>query len=141
MKVLLSTLIVISTLLQAETRKPSHGGAFTAGFINTEKNTASSSQAVTEETASGGITTLPDSYPENFQRLGVIDNIHFQQRLITANEFTYLAASIMPIYSLDGSRLPFSKLTANTQIGFTFIRDKNIITTIWVLPDNYSNSE
>lgn len=144
--ILLSTLLTTATLLQAAQKKPDYGGAFTAGFNKTENKTLPASQSnpqskpVDESKSSNTITTLPESYPESFQRIGYIDSIHDQARTISLNDSSYKIASIIPIHTLKGDSIPLSMLKPYIQIGISLIAEENLITEIWLLPDNYGIS-
>ncbi|NOX10048.1 MAG: hypothetical protein GXP22_11310 [Gammaproteobacteria bacterium] len=145
--ILLSALLATSTLLQAAQKKPDYGGAFTAGFNKIENKASpkekSEIQPESEDKSTSNnntITTLPDSYPESFQRIGYIDSIHDQDRTISLNDASYQIASIIPIHTLKGDSIPLSMLKPYIQIGVSLIAKENIITEIWILPDNYGIS-
>ena len=94
----------------------------------------------------GGVRagTLPDYYPEKFERYGPIDDINLKKRTIIVDDVYMLMVNPLPVHTLTTRFSTPSQLRKGQIVGYTSYRDashRRYITEIWVLPKGYKNPE
>ena len=86
---------------------------------------------------------LPDYYPDEFQRAGILNKIDSKSRTATIDGHLYYFSSDLLVHSLSTQFSSVNSLRPSTPVGFGVSRigNKYYIDTIWVLPSNYKLPE
>jgi len=82
--------------------------------------------------------TLPDYYPEKFQKAGTIDRVDIRRGDIVINDSLKQLSMNARVHSLTTEFSSVQRLRAGMKIGYatTSINGKSQITEIWILSDN-----
>ena len=83
---------------------------------------------------------FPAYYPkEGFQRVGILDDVQLERRVIIVNDIPYSLADSVIVHSPKSFSVPSSQLRIGAQVGYKMAAGGRLITEIWLLPSDYKN--
>jgi len=88
-------------------------------------------------------TELPSYYPANFDSIGIIDRIDIKTATAVINDELFSISMNIKVHSLVTEHSSVHRLKKKMKIGYTSKQSSDgseMITELWVLPNDYSPS-
>ncbi|MBK8161883.1 MAG: hypothetical protein IPK65_01645 [Gammaproteobacteria bacterium] len=85
--------------------------------------------------------SLPDYYPERFDRWGVIDQINLDKQIIVVNDVNVRVTRDLRIYTVNTRFATLQSLKPGMKIGFGTTGSRSLsgaVSEVWILPADYT---
>ncbi|MGE0372409.1 MAG: hypothetical protein AB7Q01_11040 [Gammaproteobacteria bacterium] len=85
--------------------------------------------------------SLPDYYPERFDRWGVIDQVNLDRQIIVINDVNVRVTRDLRVYTVNTRFAALQSLKPGMKVGFGTTGSRALsgaVSEVWILPSDYT---